>query len=235
MLSDDDLASMSREERRALARRLAHFTDVRPGETPASRRTRRIFFNILVLSCIVLIPWIALLAGTLPRRYIAGNWTAAWVGFDIALLLGLAVTAWGALRRRQVVILASLMTGTLLVVDAWFDVTTASTNRDRMISIATAVLAELPLAALLFYITHRLIRATTRETLELAGSDDPNPPFWKAPLFALSEPGQEPTSVPRPVPGPGRPVAPPRDGARHRAPSPHRPVASDTGVDRARS
>ena len=92
----------------------------------------------------MLVPWIVVLAVRLPREYVAGNWDVAWVGFDVALLLGLAATAWAVWKRRQVAVPAAIVTGTLLVTDASFDVLTASTARDRAVSITFAVLVELP-------------------------------------------------------------------------------------------
>jgi hypothetical protein len=102
-----------------------------------------------VVVCLGLIPWIVFLGVTLPHRYIANHWTLAWAGFDLALLGALAATARAAWRRRQVVIMAALVTGTMLVLDAWFDIIT-STTHDLIISVVTAVFGELPLAALAF-------------------------------------------------------------------------------------
>ena len=54
---------------------------------------------MLTVASAVLIPWIVLLALTLPRHYVAGHWRLTWVGFDIILLASLAATAWFAWRR----------------------------------------------------------------------------------------------------------------------------------------
>lgn len=90
------------------------------------------------------------LALTLPHRYQADHWTVLWVGSDVALLGALGSTAWAAWRRRQLVIATALITGTMLVLDAWFDLVTDSSTHDLIISAVTAVFGELPLAALLF-------------------------------------------------------------------------------------
>jgi hypothetical protein len=183
MYDDDELRSMSEHERQELARRLAHYTAALPRDTPVTRRRRRRFLNLMVLCCLVLIPWIALLAIKLPRHYVAGHWDAAWVGFDVGLLAWLLLTAWAAWRRRQIVILAALVTATLLVTDAWFDVLTARTHRDLLISAGSAIFIELPLAAILFWVTRRLLHATTRSARRMAGNEELDPPFWKVPLF----------------------------------------------------
>lgn len=184
MLSDSDIASMSKQERIALSRRLAAFNADLVGDTDVTRRRRRRIIDILLITCLGLIPWIVLLALTLPRRYVANHWAVAWVGFDIALLCALAVTAWAAWRRRQIVIVAALVTGTMLVVDAWFDIVTDSTTRDLVVSVVTAVFGELPLAALAFLGAFRLLRLTTRTARTLAG-DVNDLLLWRVPLFGI--------------------------------------------------
>jgi hypothetical protein len=184
MLSDRDIASMSKDERIALSRRLAAFNADLVRDTDASRRRRRRITDILLISCLGLIPWIVVLGLTLPRRYVANHWAVAWVGFDVALLCALAVTAWAAWRRRQVVIVAALVTGTMLVVDAWFDIVTDSSTRDLVISIVTAGLGELPLAVLAFMGAFRLLRLTTHTARTLAG-DVNDLLLWRVPLFGI--------------------------------------------------
>jgi hypothetical protein len=143
------------------------------------RRRSRLFVNFLVLCCIALIPWIGILAFTLPPHYAASHWRAAWVGFDIFLLFGLASTAWAGWRRRHIVILSALITATLLATDAWFDVLTSSTEGASLISLADAVFIELPLAVLLFRVGIGLLRLTTHESRRLAGIEEATTPFWK--------------------------------------------------------
>lgn len=46
--------------------------------------------------------------------------------------------------------LAAMATATLLLTDAWFDVTTAGPGAGRLLAIAMAVFPELPLAAFCF-------------------------------------------------------------------------------------
>jgi hypothetical protein len=184
MLSDTDIASMSKEERITLSRRLAAFNADLVRDTDATRRRRRRVIDVLVIACLGLIPWIVLLGLTLPRRYVADHWAVAWVGFDVALLCALALTAWAAWRRRQIVIVAALVTGTMLVVDAWFDIVTDSTTRDLIISIVTAAFGELPLAALAFAGAFRLLRLTTHTARSLAGDVD-DLLLWRVPLFGI--------------------------------------------------
>ena len=184
MLSDEEIRSMTSEERVELAHKLARYNDGIARETPAAQRRRARIINVLLVACLGLIPWIVILALTLPHRYRADHWTLLWVGFDIALLCALGTTAWAAWKGRQLVIATALVAGTMLVVDAWFDLVTDSSTRDLIISAVTAVFAELPLAALLFVGALRLVRLTTKTARALAG-DTRELPLYKVPILGI--------------------------------------------------
>jgi hypothetical protein len=176
-LSDAAIAAMSDADRRQLIARLE-----RPlGELlPASAlaRLRRIRLVLMIGATIGLIPWIVYLAITLPDKYIAHNWTATWVGFDILLLVFLATTAVLGLLRRQLLILTAFTSGILLFCDAWFDVMTAA-PADRWLSLSTGVLGELPLAVILITGALRILRLTATRLYLL----DPGMPLWRIPLL----------------------------------------------------
>lgn len=129
--------------------------------------------SFLVLA-VLTVPWIAVLAVTLPKHQYTGHFRMAWVGFDVLLVIMLARTGWVASRGRDYVQIPAVMTGTLLVVDAWFDVMT-SHGRDQMVSaLGSALLIELPLAALCFWIARhaeRVRRDRLRWALRRAARD----------------------------------------------------------------
>jgi hypothetical protein len=108
-------------------------------------------FSVLSM---LLIPWIAFLASVLPSRQLSRHYDLAWAGFDGMLLIALASTAYFALRRSRYLSVAATASGTLLIVDAWFDILT-SRRRDVPIAIATAVLIELPLAAVCWWLSQQ--------------------------------------------------------------------------------
>ena len=122
----------------------------------------------LVVACMALIAWTIVLGLTLPRRYDAAHWNLAWVGFDVALLAGLAGTAWAAWRRRAIIVLFATATATLMCADAWFDVTTARSS-DLWVSAAQAIFVEVPFAIFLMYVVVRVLNYT-RETCGPTGS-----------------------------------------------------------------
>lgn len=157
MLTDEQIAAMTPAERGELIRRLARPSDELKPARWFMRRMREFRVVLMVGSVVVLVPWIAYLAVTLPRVYVADNWDKTWVGFDILLLVMLVTTAVLGFLRRQLLVLTAFATGLLLVCDAWFDVMTAHGD-DVFVSLAMALVIELPLAALLIAGSLQLMR-----------------------------------------------------------------------------
>ena len=94
----------------------------------------------------LMVPWTAYLFVVLPRTAPAAHFDLAWGGFDLALLVLLALTGWAAVRRRRWLAAVAGASAALLAADAWFDVVTAPTHGERWVALAMAVLVELPLA-----------------------------------------------------------------------------------------
>ncbi|MCO8269116.1 hypothetical protein M1L60_00770 [Actinoplanes sp. TRM 88003] len=141
MISDDDIAAMSEDQRRDLIRRLS-----------VAPRRRRWFVALLLACAVLLVPWIGYLAATLPDSHTVHHWRPAWLGFDLLLLALFATTAVLVLRRRPEAPLVGFGLGLLLLCDAGFDLVT--TGRDGLAAaLASAVLVELPLAALLMIVS----------------------------------------------------------------------------------
>lgn len=119
---------------------------------------------------VALVPWIAWLALSLPREHTDRNYAVTWVGFDVGLLGALATVMWLAQRRSVYVELAATVAGTMLVMDAWFDTTTASSGGARLAAIAGAVLFELPIAALCGWVARNAEAVRRRTDPLLQGS-----------------------------------------------------------------
>lgn len=94
-----------------------------------------------------MVPWAAYTYRSLPRRAVSANYALAWGGFDLVLAGSLLWTGYNAIRPTRWLSSAAASTGTLLVVDAWFDVVTSPPGRLRNQALAMAALAELPVAA----------------------------------------------------------------------------------------
>jgi hypothetical protein len=101
---------------------------------------------------VVLIPWSGLLAVALPARARAQHWNVAWAGLDLVEGLTALATAKFLHDDDDRFRLSAAACGTLLVVDAWFDVCTAGSGASRSMAVAMAVCAELPLASAAFWL-----------------------------------------------------------------------------------
>ncbi len=202
MINEADLRQMSPAERRKLARSLAVIDSPQRLLGIYLARGRRLGALVSIAACTVLVGWIVVLLLTLHQSFHAQHWRGVWVGFDLALLLAFAATGWAFWRGRQIVIALLVVTGTLLLCDAWFDVLLDLGSSDVWGSVASAVLVELPMAFLMFNGARRLIRLSALIPLTESGAiadypDGTLPPLWKIPLFGIRPSAQEPASLNR--------------------------------------
>jgi hypothetical protein len=105
-----------------------------------------------------LFPWTIWLSAALKPDHKTQHWDLAWSGFDIGLAFAFLLTALAAWRKSPWVGVAAAATGTLLVTDAWFDIFLESQADDVRNAVLLAVLAELPIAVLCFWIAYRTER-----------------------------------------------------------------------------
>lgn len=133
----------------------------RPGAAPATpgsgphaeprrrRETRsRWLASGIAAAGIGLIPWMVILARTLPSSARAAHWGAAWVGLDALEALGLITTGLLLIRRDSRYCLTAAATAVLLLTDAWLDTATAPPGREQLLAAGLALFAELPTAAI---------------------------------------------------------------------------------------
>jgi hypothetical protein len=99
------------------------------------RRARRLAWAYLIVA-VGLIVWTVFLALSLPKENLEHHYRLTWTGFDLI--------------------------ATLLVADAWFDVTTSATAADATQALILALLVELPAAAFSLYVAHRVVRRVRR-------------------------------------------------------------------------
>jgi hypothetical protein len=107
-----------------------------------------------------LLPWSALLAVTLPATAQAQHWALAWAGLDAAEAAAALVTAVLLSRGDRRASLPAAAAGTLLLVDAWFDVCTSAPGAGHAMALAEAGCAELPLAVAAWWVAIALTRQT---------------------------------------------------------------------------
>jgi hypothetical protein len=200
VINEADLRQMSPGERRKLARSLAVLDSSQPLLGIYLARGRRFGALVSVAACAVLAGWIIVLLLTLHQSFHAQHWRGVWVGFDLALLVAFAATGWAFWRGRQIVIALLVVTATLLLCDAWFDVLLDLGSSDVWVSVLSAVFVELPMAFLMFNAARRLIRLSALIPLTQSGGirdfpDDALPALWKIPLFGLRPAAADPTPM----------------------------------------
>lgn len=116
------------------------------GALPATSPVPR-WLGPLAICCVVgMLPWIVYLSLTIPQRSRAQHYDVAWIGFDCAMWLVLATLAALALRRHPATGPVAAVASTMLVVDAWFDVTTSADRSQFLLALLLACVAEIPLA-----------------------------------------------------------------------------------------
>jgi hypothetical protein len=118
------------------------------------------------LFSLILLPWIAYLAYSLPSRQLSADYDVAWAGFDGMLLVALATTGYFALRRSRYLATAATAAATLLVVDAWFDVMTTLPGQ-RLEPVALAACVELPLASVCVWLSFHTQQVAERRLVLL--------------------------------------------------------------------
>ncbi|WP_345437978.1 hypothetical protein [Actinoallomurus vinaceus] len=117
-----------------------------PGRPDLRRDRPRWPALVLIGAGLALVPWLFVLAFGLPATAVAAHWSTAWAGFDGLEALGLVSTGVLLRRRDPRGCLVAAATAPLPVVDAWFDVVTATPGGDRTTAVAMAIFPELPLA-----------------------------------------------------------------------------------------
>jgi hypothetical protein len=103
-------------------------------------------------------------------------------GSDVALTLAFAFRAYLGWRRRQIAITALTVLGVLLLCDAWFDITLSWGSSEQTASLLTAIVGEMPVAIVAFWLAHRFLRETVHYVWYLEGGEHPVPPLRRLPI-----------------------------------------------------
>ena len=140
---------------------------LRPGEHTAAagrrptagRRWRCLLATMLTAGGLAMIPWLVALGWFLPRTATAPHWNFVWVGLDGLEAAGLLATGRLMSRGDRRYTITATLTGTALLIDAWFDVLTAASRSDLLVALLMACVAELPVSAVCFLVALRGSRA----------------------------------------------------------------------------
>jgi hypothetical protein len=116
---------------------------------PARQRVQapRWLVPLAVSAIVFMVPWLVYLGFTLPSRVRSDNYDVAWLGFDTLLMVVIAALGVCAWRRHPAAGLLAAVAAAMLVIDAWFDVTTSSASGLPM-ALVLAFAGELPLAVI---------------------------------------------------------------------------------------
>jgi hypothetical protein len=125
---------------------------LKPDRPAVPRALRQLLPYLLLGAGLIELPWLLFLADQLPSATNVQHWAVVWVGLDAVEAIGLIVT--GLLYRRgdPRAALTAVATATLLLADAWIDVTT-SRGDERLVALGMAALIEVPLALICLYAT----------------------------------------------------------------------------------
>lgn len=107
---------------------------------------RKWTLRVVGAAAVLLVPWMVVLAVTLPGSTQVDNWPLAWIGLDALMAAGCATTALLGLRGDPRARLTASATASVAVLDAWFDITTAQAGSALIQALLCAV-AEAALAA----------------------------------------------------------------------------------------
>jgi len=171
------IAELTPAEQSNVARLL---TRTRPPKSVS--RYRRTFLAITAGGSVFMVGWVVLLGITLPAESTAHSWRLAWVGFDVAEFLALTVTGFAAWRARSLLVPATIVTGTLLLSDAWFDIVLSLGSPGMAGSIASAFL-EIPLAGLFWWTAGKLIQRQVSFERAALGLEGQPPHLYRVALF----------------------------------------------------
>jgi hypothetical protein len=133
---------------------------VRRDRVVARLRRIRVWLLLVVGGvAVALLPWTAYLSATLPSEHLANHWDIAWAGLDLLEAVALLALFVAVVRRSVFVPMFAAVAGTALICDAWFDVMTAGTGRSLHWAVVEALVAEVPLAVLCFWLAFEATEA----------------------------------------------------------------------------
>jgi hypothetical protein len=143
--------------------------------------------SLLVIASFSLFGWVIYLLNALPGSYRAEHWNVAWVGYDLGMSITWLGTSWALWKRRQAAIPGAMISGTFLMVDAWFDVVTSNPGWDFRLALFLALILEIPTALLLFRFSRNAVRRSIENAHAQAGIEVISISLWKTPLAIFEE------------------------------------------------
>ncbi|MGH7234449.1 MAG: hypothetical protein ACREF7_03340 [Candidatus Saccharimonadales bacterium] len=102
---------------------------------------------LFIIISICLIPWTIYLSFALPAHHLSHNWDMTWVGLDSALIGSLLATAILAKLKSIYMVVTAVVTATLFITDAWFDILSYRPGTHGFDeALIMAIVGEIPMA-----------------------------------------------------------------------------------------
>ena len=117
---------------------------------------------IYIIMAIILLPWTIYLGASLPAHHLSAHWDISWTGLDVGIIVAMSLTGLFAYLKSRWIIISSTTVGSLLLVDSWFDVMSERRAAQLHESIILAVLVEIPLAIISYYIAYKTLEDHTK-------------------------------------------------------------------------
>jgi len=134
--------------------------DVSAAPRSTARTSGLVLGPLFLVMAVVLAVWTTWLTVRLPTHHLVRSWDVAWAGFDVLLTTLLVATGIALVRRSSWVRAFAVATAALLVVDGWFDITTAQAGAQLTQAILQAAFVEIPVAVLCLYVAWRADRGS---------------------------------------------------------------------------
>jgi hypothetical protein len=119
--------------------------------------------RLYIILGLVLLPYTIYLGSTLPQHHLSTHWDISWTGLDIALVLSMICTGILAYTKSMWLIITASTTGSLLLVEAWFDVMSERGSYQLHQAILLAVAFEIPFALMSYYLAIHTIKYNKKE------------------------------------------------------------------------
>jgi hypothetical protein len=102
--------------------------------------------KVYIAFSLILLPWSIYLGTSLPRYHLSAHWDVSWTGLDVGIIVALVLTGLFAYLKSHWIIISASSVGSLLLVDAWFDVMSERRGLQLHEAVLLAVFIEIPLA-----------------------------------------------------------------------------------------
>jgi hypothetical protein len=107
---------------------------------------------------LILLPWSIYLGTSLPRYHLSAHWDVSWTGLDIGIIVALLLTGLFAYLKSHWIIISASTVGSLLFVDAWFDVMSERRGLQLHEAVFLAIFIEIPLALTSYHIAYKVLK-----------------------------------------------------------------------------